>query len=140
MGLYIQTRSLPPRSFFIFSIKMHSSLHINLTSKPFPFFSKKGKPKNDLLLPQQGGSKIVWRSSRYGLYFLSYGTLRSKNLHPFPLDDPHFFRCRIVADSYTQQDTKICRCRLKILTEKTTENKKDTRLISRIFVYLNQFI
>lgn len=118
--VYTNPQLAPTLFFYFFDQDAFLAPH-KFNVKTFPFFSKKGKPKNDLLLPQQGGSKIVWRSSRYGSYFLSYGTLRSKNLHPFPLDDPHFFRCRIVADSYTQQDTKFCRCRLNILTEKTTQ-------------------
>lgn len=80
---------------------------------------KRGKHQNSLLQPQQGGSRKPFGNHQGTGRIFQNAAL--KNLHPFPLDDPHFFRCRILADSHTQQDTKIYRYRLKILTEKNTK-------------------
>lgn len=105
--------------------------------RPCPFL-KRGKHKNSLLQPQQGCSRKPFGNHQGTGRIFQNAAL--KNLHPFPLDDPHLFRCRILGDSHTQQDTKIYRYRLKILTKKTLNKKRHKNNLLYLLYLISYFL
>ena len=92
---------------------------------------KRGTHPNSLLQPQQGSTRNPFENLQGTGRIFQNAAL--KNLHPFPLDDFHFVRCRMLADSHTQQDTKIESLSPFYCNGQNHSIKKDTRMISRIF-------
>ena len=105
--------------------------------RPSPFFSKKVKPKNGLLLTQQGGAKPFGTHQGTGRIFCKK---HAKNLHPFPLDDSIFFVTKCLPIATLSKTLKFNRYRLANFNEKKHWKQKRHENNLSYLRYLNLFL